>query len=242
MNWRRAPELPPEYRLVLVQVAEHGGRAAAVAVGYVKNFSNGPCWITPGVGGPDVVAWADCLGDDFTADVWPGTAAGGPLSNACNRERCAACEESGCGVCLECAKRQRGLTTPPRVFYFGCIRRPGHYWWRAEGADGKDFKGIPSPPASPRPWELKELPREHEVDGKLAPIGSFDQVEGVANLVDLLPGWTLLAFWDRSVDGRQGSNSVFAVEGKHDFDATVAAARAAFPSVWARFKFEVKKR
>mgnify|MGYP001571501020 len=49
---------------------------AAVAVGYtvpcVFVFGSGGSsqrFIVPGVGGP-VVAWCDCLGDDFSAPLW----------------------------------------------------------------------------------------------------------------------------------------------------------------------------
>ena len=79
--------MPPEYRLVLVQTRPSlDGQSAAVAVGYVKNMSEGPVWIVPGVGrGGGIHAWADCLGDDFRADVWPGTAPGSSLDNAQHR-------------------------------------------------------------------------------------------------------------------------------------------------------------
>lgn len=71
-------KLPIEKRRVLVQVAaretETMGLAPAVAVGYMKYAAgdkHSPHFIVPGVGGP-VVAWCDCLGDDFTAPLWPG--------------------------------------------------------------------------------------------------------------------------------------------------------------------------
>jgi len=71
--------LPPERRYVLLQVAAREtptmGLPPTVAVGYLK-FAAGdkhsPHFIVPGVGGP-VVAWCDCLGDDFHAPIWSGT-------------------------------------------------------------------------------------------------------------------------------------------------------------------------
>ena len=80
--WHRQP-LPPERRKVLVQVAarEDGYRPPSVAVGYMKfaaGCKDSPRFIVPGVGGT-VVAWCDCLGDDFFAPLWPGTHA----PNAC---------------------------------------------------------------------------------------------------------------------------------------------------------------
>lgn len=73
--WHRQP-LPKEHRHVLVQVAarELKGMPPSVVVGYMK-FAAGdkqsPRFIIPGVGGP-VVAWCDCLPDDFTAPLWRG--------------------------------------------------------------------------------------------------------------------------------------------------------------------------
>lgn len=126
----------------------------------------------------------------------------------------------------------------PRVFYFGCARYVGHYWWRPGGVDSE---GSPCHPRTPSREELDELLREGDVDGKLVPVNRTDerdQPEGRA-LLHVRDRWTLLAFWDRSVDGRHGSNSVFAIEGVHDFASAVEAARAAFPTVWVRFSFPV---
>lgn len=63
--------LPPERRLVLVQIAPrpYEGYPAAVAVGYLRIWSRGPWFVIPGVGG-DVTAWCDCLGDDFKPPCW----------------------------------------------------------------------------------------------------------------------------------------------------------------------------
>ena len=76
-KWDRQ-ELPEEKRYILVQIAsrEDGGRGLppAVAVGYLR-FAAGdhdsPVFTIPGVGG-EVVAWCDCLGDDFFAPLWEG--------------------------------------------------------------------------------------------------------------------------------------------------------------------------
>lgn len=69
--------LPPAKRYVLVQVAARAekGLPPAVAVGYMRfaaGDENSPVFTVPGVGGP-VVAWCDCLGDDFNAPLWQGT-------------------------------------------------------------------------------------------------------------------------------------------------------------------------
>ena len=74
--WANQP-LPPARRYVLVQVKEKPkeGLPPAVAVGYMRlaaGDKNSPVFTIPGVGG-DVVAWCDCLDDNFTAPLWKGT-------------------------------------------------------------------------------------------------------------------------------------------------------------------------
>lgn len=73
--WANQP-LPLERREVLVQIAarelEGMGMPPAVAVGYLRYAAgdkNSPYFVIPGIGG-DVVAWCDCLPDDFTAPLW----------------------------------------------------------------------------------------------------------------------------------------------------------------------------
>lgn len=51
--------------------------------------------------------------------------------------------------------------------------------------------------------------------------------------------FTALAFWDRSVDERKGSNSVFIAGDNCTFDEMVALAKFHFPHVMNRFKFEI---
>lgn len=72
--------LPEEHRYVLLQLDEHEGAAMppAVVVGYLR-FAAGrrdsPKFIHPGAGGNalrTITHWADCLGDDFSAPLWPG--------------------------------------------------------------------------------------------------------------------------------------------------------------------------
>lgn len=111
-----------------------------------------------------------------------------------------------------------------RVYYFGCNREPGHYWFEPGMRSTKDRLPI--------------------IDGMFCPMDS--EAEGPAQLVYLTPGqyrkaWTLIAFWDRTVDGRPGSNSAFMVEGTVSFEEAVAHSRAAFPSIWSRFTFEVRQ-
>ena len=69
--------MPQERKHLLLQIAKkpEQGLPPAVAVGYMR-FAAGdkdsPTFTIPGVGG-EVVAWCDCLPDDFYAPLWPDT-------------------------------------------------------------------------------------------------------------------------------------------------------------------------
>jgi len=62
---------PPEKKYVLVMLANRGpGLPCALAVGYMRNAAGDkqrPYFKVPGIGG-EVVAWCNCLPDDFK---WP---------------------------------------------------------------------------------------------------------------------------------------------------------------------------
>jgi hypothetical protein len=113
-------------------------------------------------------------------------------------------------------------------FYFGCWRDVGHYLW------------LPGMTHSWAGWFSKFAGK---LDGVPPPRDTLDQ--GVASLHYLCAQRpdcvTALAFWDRSVDRRPGSNSVFFIPGRHVFDDALAAAREAFPQVFDRFEFEVTR-
>jgi hypothetical protein len=115
------------------------------------------------------------------------------------------------------------------MFYFGCWEkdRPGHYLFGAGGRHPSDGE-CPFDP-----WSGGDK----QIDGGYCPPNR--QVEGAAALT-LKDGWTILAFWDRSVDHRPNSNSAFIEKGMLTFDDMVAQARAEFPEIWGRFAFEVR--
>lgn len=136
------------------------------------------------------------------------------------------------------------------MFYFGCWTdrtgrsEIGHYlrdrwghrprdldsldWPDAFGDDGwfLDLRFCPNVgPSLPRPaspW-----------------VSKGPQVEGEAALHHV-EGWTVISFWDRSVDTRGGCNSAFLQRGTWTFEEMVAQARILYPQIWARFKFEVR--
>lgn len=132
-----------------------------------------------------------------------------------------------------------------RAYYFGCYgRQLGHMTWlpRMRGIGFHATEDV-------IPWKVREL------DGGLC-IPSNKHAEARAGWKDILrrqdakqpqgkalvhhrDGWTALAFWDRTCDSRGNSNSVFILEGTHDFDAALARARSIFPEIFARITFEI---
>lgn len=112
------------------------------------------------------------------------------------------------------------------AFYFGCIGRPGHFLHSTRGYQvWRDT--IPA-----------DFPiSEERIDSAYTP-RIKGQTQGVASLWHG-NGWTILAFWDRSVDGRGGCNSNFILRGTLTFDEAVTRAKERFPFVWNRFTFPV---
>lgn len=116
--------------------------------------------------------------------------------------------------------------------YFGCVHEAGHGWFSrhllSAAADGR----------------LVQPALGRHVDTGFAPgmsVGGphdkriFPEVEGDAALHHLPGGsWTVLSYWDRSVDSRPGSHSTFVAAGKHSYATMVAIIEAQFPSIWAR--------
>jgi hypothetical protein len=117
------------------------------------------------------------------------------------------------------------------AFYFGCWKETGHYWRNQ------------NPHTSCRQIE-KLVPGMifRYIDGGFCPgaiRGKTDrtrpEVEGQAALHHI-EGWTVLAFWDRSVDSRHSSNSAFVVVGRHDYTTMLEVAKRQFPDVLRRQK------
>jgi hypothetical protein len=113
-------------------------------------------------------------------------------------------------------------------FYFGCWDEVGHHLWSN----------------TRRTMHERSLPRDFPVridilDGGL--LGYFPETEGVAVVVHV-GNWTIVSFWDRSVDERGKSNSSFVMRGKLNLDDALLVAQDKFPSIFTRFRFEIKER
>lgn len=109
-----------------------------------------------------------------------------------------------------------------KCLYFGCIKEAGHYLFAPQD---KNIYGE---------WHRWIAPR----DGLLAP--TFCREAGKA-LLHHYDGFTVLAFWDYSVDKRPGSNSMFIVPGIKSFHTTMQAASKYFPQVCDRFSFKIEQ-
>jgi|GEM_PF-2929743 len=111
-------------------------------------------------------------------------------------------------------------------FYFGCHREPGHYLW----TETERHAGYAAERSFPFRYTI--------LDGGLLPVG-VQEIEGAASLI-YIGGWTVITFWDRSVDKRGGCNSAFVIPSKLSFDDAIALSKVRFKWVWKRFKFDVK--
>jgi len=110
--------------------------------------------------------------------------------------------------------------------YFGCrTGRAGHHAWLPGG-----FK-VRAVGAHDR-WLRNR-------DGMLPPSG-VDEEQGACSLSHPYGVFTVLSFWDRSVDRRAGSHSDFALPGLLGFESAVAMAREYFPEVFERLGFELR--
>ena len=75
-QWSRVSKglLPPEKRVVLLNIQADSSYPACVVAGYVKKYSDGGFYfVTPGANvqqNREVMYWSDCLGDDFQCPLW----------------------------------------------------------------------------------------------------------------------------------------------------------------------------
>lgn len=119
----------------------------------------------------------------------------------------------------------------PSVFYFGCVERAGHFLWDTSLQTLHD--SHPSLRAYGFPL------RQNVLDGGLMPYSSEYHPDGKV-FVSHVNGWTILMFNDSSVDSRPGSHSAFIIRGVRSYTNALAIAKREFPTIFARFKFELK--
>lgn len=116
------------------------------------------------------------------------------------------------------------------IFYFGCVREPGHFLWDEHFHRYYDHAHPDLPIGFPV--------QIHVLDGGLFPKSKFCHSPGVAFLAHI-NGWSTLSFVDNSVDSRPGSHSIFIIGALYDFRRIIMVTKKVFPAIWERFKFEV---
>lgn len=129
------------------------------------------------------------------------------------------------------------MSEPVETYYFGCWRESGHYLWTPNMArpQGCPF-GYPEK-LNGRYLDCGFCPGIIVYkDGRIS--DSKNVPDGQAAVVHV-DDWTVLSFWDKSVDHRPGSHSTYLIRGTHAFENAVIIARERFPHVWARYKFDV---
>lgn len=118
-----------------------------------------------------------------------------------------------------------------RHYYFGCYKQTGHRWYTSR--DGFIISEY---------YHLKELDlHDLQIDAAFAP--RYTREEGVCNLWHLNTGhsyWTILSFWDYSIDARPGSHSNFVFDNKYSFDEIMLLINEYYSKIIERFIFKIK--
>jgi hypothetical protein len=86
------------------------------------------------------------------------------------------------------------------MLYFGCKGDKGHCLWTWDGSPARRYEAI-----------LKDAGLYPKVDSGFCPQNN-GQRQGEYLLIHI-NGWTILAWWDRTVDTRPGSHSTFLKHG-----------------------------
>jgi hypothetical protein len=110
------------------------------------------------------------------------------------------------------------------IYYFGCWDSIGHHLYTPGGRYADDnIKNL-----LPCKWE--------NLDGGFSP--EETNTQGIAKLTHI-EDWTIVSFWDYSVDTRHGSHSTFIIDEILDIDKALMAARNVYPGIFARYKFQI---
>jgi hypothetical protein len=108
------------------------------------------------------------------------------------------------------------------LFYFGCLRDVGHYFWETENHRKVNEVGT-------------GIPRNlfTALDGTFCPPPNL--AAGLVQSSNVGP-WMIISWWDNSIDRRPGSHSTFIGKGFQFTHELFEEAQLKFPSVFARQK------
>lgn len=111
-------------------------------------------------------------------------------------------------------------------WYFGCWGGEGHF-----------LRTVKKRYISNQ--HIPDLPFHYaKLDGGFLDQSSREQREGFARFLHV-GRFTVISFWDRTVDHRPGSNSAFVIRGEYSFDDAIEISKRAFPDIWRRFPFPI---
>ena len=118
------------------------------------------------------------------------------------------------------------------TYFFGCWKEGGHYWCHPTNPHMRESEIEKRVPARLRIIDGVFCPGH--VDGD-AYRRSRPEVEGEA-LLTHVDGWTVLGWWDRSVDRRGACNSNIVVRGTRSFAEMLFIGEMQMPHVMKRQK------
>lgn len=111
------------------------------------------------------------------------------------------------------------------MIFFGCVKEAGHYLHTKDG------------------WRINYAARkmvpftEAVLDSGL--LSGVPMTEGLAT-ISVIRGWTVVSFWDNSVDKRPNSNAAFIYHKSMTFEEMIEISREQLPWFWARFKSPIQ--
>lgn len=134
------------------------------------------------------------------------------------------------------------------ILFYGCWTDKsgnsdtGHYFAGPRGQEQYSMRRrhdgqIEDHPERYVPWGFK-------VDGGLAPRSAVNGIAAFSQDVVRLGApeeqwWSAISWWDNSVDTRPGSSATFLADRRCGPIELLEEARAAFPQIFARFKYEI---
>ena len=108
------------------------------------------------------------------------------------------------------------------MYYFGCYKEVGHYLHEI------NYDRV----------RLDDLPREirNNIDTGFCPKDT--KIEGRA-ILHHVEGYTILSFWDNTIDKRPGSHSTYVKKGIHDFNEMICFISDLFTYIYNRYDFDL---
>ena len=111
------------------------------------------------------------------------------------------------------------------MIFFGCVREAGHHLHTKYGwpMSRQEKKILPFAEMILDSGLLKDVP----------------MTEGSAT-ISIIRGWTVVSFWDNSVDKRGKSNASFIYPKQMTFEEMLEISREQLPWFWERFKSPIQ--